>query len=579
MSETGPSPQERWAFAVEAAAIVAVDPVAVGGALVRARTGPVRDAWLALVQKATGPFGPIARMPVSITDDRLIGGLDLAATLAAGRPVARRGLLAESDGGIVLVPTAERLEATTASRLAMALDHGEIVVERDGFSTRNPAHIGIIALDEGSDDDASVPTALRERLAIAIDLEGLSVRVITTAPGLPEVAEARERLSGVGISKDAITTLVEVAEALGIDGVRAPLLAVAVARASAALAGRRTVSEKDCATAARLVLGPRATRLPQPPPESDEPPPPPPSEGESQGTTAEQNDPKPLDDIVLDAAKAALPAQLLAGLAQAAGQRARQSGKAGASILSGLRGRPIGARRGEPQRGQRLAVLDTLRAAAPWQRIRRQLGATPGRIAVRREDFHVRRYREHSETVTVFAVDASGSAALHRLAEAKGAVELLLAECYVRRDKVALIAFRGTGADLILPPTRSLVRAKRALAGLPGGGGTPLATAIDTLGQAAREVTRRGARAVAVLMTDGRANIARNGAADRTQAAADALQSARLFAATGVTTLFVDTSPRPQPVARELAGAMGATYLPLPDPRSGSLSAAIQAVG
>ncbi len=141
---------------------------------------------------------------------------------------------------------------------------------------------------------------------------------------------------------------------------------------------------------------------------------------------------------------------------------------------------------------------------------------------MRREDFRVSRFKQRSETTTVFVVDASGSSALHRLAEAKGAVELLLADCYVRRDSVALIAFRGRRAELLLPPTRSLVRAKRSLAGLPGGGGTPLAAGIDAALALADAMRRRGATPVVVPLTDGRANIARDGAG-RARAGADAL--------------------------------------------------------
>ena len=104
-------------------------------------------------------------------------------------------------------------------------------------------------------------------------------------------------------------------------------------------------------------------------------------------------------------------------------------------------------------------------------------------------------------------MDASGSSALHRLAEAKGAIELLLASCYVRRDRVALVAFRGQSAELLLPPTRSLVRAKRSLASLPGGGGTPLAAGIDVSLLLADAVQRRGGTPTIVLLTDGRANV------------------------------------------------------------------------
>ena len=115
------------------------------------------------------------------------------------------------------------------------------------------------------------------------------------------------------------------------------------------------------------------------------------------------------------------------------------------------------------------------------------------------------------ETTTIFVVDASGSAALHRLAEAKGAVELLLADCYIRRDQVALIAFRGSAAELLLPPTRSLARAKRSLAGLPGGGGTPLAAGLDAAFALSDSIRRKGQTPTVIVLTDGRANIARDG--------------------------------------------------------------------
>jgi magnesium chelatase subunit D len=183
---------------------------------------------------------------------------------------------------------------------------------------------------------------------------------------------------------------------------------------------------------------------------------------------------------------------------------------------------------------------------------------------VRREDFHVWRFQQRSQTTTIFVVDASGSSALHRLAEAKGAVELLLSDCYVRRDSVAVIAFRGTNAELLLPPTRSLVRAKRSLAGLPGGGGTPLAAGLDAASDLADAVRRRGAKPMIVVLTDGRANIARDGTPGRARAGADAMAAARRILLQGHAALLLDTSAQPQDSAREIAAGMGARYLPLP---------------
>jgi magnesium chelatase subunit D len=292
---------------------------------------------------------------------------------------------------------------------------------------------------------------------------------------------------------------------------------------------------------------------------------------------------------VLEAAKAAIPSHLLAQLRLGGGrrQRARSIGKAGELRHASLRGRPAGVRRGELRPGDRLNLIETLRAAAPWQRLRRsekgvrslfdnENGARP-KIEVRRDDFRIQRYKQRSETTAVFIVDASGSSALHRLAEAKGAVELLLADCYVRRDRVALVAFRGQGAEILLPPTRSLVRTKRSLADLPGGGGTPLAAGIEAGLLLADAVKRRGGTPLLILLTDGRANVARRGEGGRAQAGEEALAGARRVRAEAIAALLVDTSPRPQPQAKALAEAMAAIYLPLPYADASRLSAAVKA--
>jgi magnesium chelatase subunit D len=379
--------------------------------------------------------------------------------------------------------------------------------------------------------------------------------------------------------------------ALGVDSLRASLAAVRVARAAAALDGRDAVIIDDVSAAARLVLAPRATRLPMQPPDDQPPPEEPPPPEENQDDNTEQDQPpeqeidKPLEDQVLESAQAAIPENLLALLQMGAMRsRTRTSGKSGATQTGSLRGRPAGTRRGDPGASARLNVIETLRAAAPWQRVRRVEREQTGRgsteilVEVRHDDFRVTHYRHRSETTTIFVVDASGSAALHRLAEAKGAVELLLADCYVRRDRVAMVAFRGPGAELLLPPTRSLVRAKRSLAGLPGGGGTPLAAGIDAAAELADGVQRRGGTPVVVILTDGRANVTREGIGGRAQAAEDALASARALRVAELKALVVDMSPRPRPEAEKLAREMGAVYLPLPHADASALSGAVKAV-
>jgi magnesium chelatase subunit D len=569
-----------WDDALLAAALLAVDPVGLGGVAVHAPAGPVRDAWMDAFRARLATGIPVRRMPARIEDDRLLGGLDLAATLRAGRTVAMRGLLSELDGGVLIAGMAERIPAATAARLAAALDTGAVTVEREGVRERHAARFGLVLLDEGEEDgEEQPPAALLDRLAFRLDLSGLGMRDVS---GMPAPAELG-RVGAVACADEFIEALCGAAMALGVASVRASVLAVRVACAAAALAGRAAVTAEDAAVAARLVLAPRATRLPQsaeaPTPEQapDEQTPPP-DQTEQDAADDTPADGK-LDDRVLEAAEAAIPAGLLARLLDGGAARVKRhsEGKAGAMQRGAARGRPAGSRPGDPRAGQRLDVIATLRAAAPWQGLRRLESLSAGRILVRRDDLRVVRRRQRRASVAIFVVDASGSAALNRLAEAKGAVELLLADCYVRRDQVALIAFRGRQAELLLPPTRSLARARRLLAGLPGGGGTPLCAGIEAATDLADGVRRRGQSPLVVLLTDGRPNVARDGMGGRPRAEADSLAAAQRLRASGMPALMVDVAPLPHPFAARIASAMGARYLALPAAQSATITCAVQA--
>ena len=621
-----------------AAALLAIDPVGLGGACLRAAAGPWRHAWLDRLQALLPAGTPLRRLPHGASDSALLGGLDLAATLSRGQPVLQPGLLSQANGGLLLLAMAERASADTAAKLASVLDTRQLHVQRDAMAHSQSVQLGVVALDEGLSDDETLPPALQDRLAFwlqppepasseqeallqAADLEEPQHTQAAHAQA-EQVQAARARLAQLpGLDERQLKALCATALALGIESMRPPLLAARAARAAAALAGAAAVEDEHASLAARLVLAPRATRLPapdttdptdsadqedapepntQPDPQPDPPHDPPPApqeqarEQDSQPDESQESDEpedrderpsdEQLQEMMIAAASASLSPGLLAALR--AGQQARQNagagGKAGSAHKNLRRGRPLGAVRGELRGGARLSLLATLRAAAPWQAIRKR-GAAPAaastesrRIAVRREDFHIMRYKQQRSTTTVFVVDASGSAALHRLAEAKGAVELLLADCYVRRDRVALIAFRGSRADLLLAPTRSLARAKRSLAGLPGGGGTPLAAALDAAHALAQQIARSGDTPVLVLLTDGRANIARDGSPGRARASEDALAAARPFAAGSMSCLLIDTSPQPQPSAQALAQAMRAHYVPLPHADAQGLSQAVR---
>jgi magnesium chelatase subunit D len=584
-----PSP---WDLAITAARLIAVDPT-LGGICVRAGAGPVRDSWLAALGDMLPDDAPIRRAPLGIGDDRLLGGLDLAATLRAGRPVAQSGVLALADGGVLVLAMAERVSAATAARIGGVMDCGEVRLERDGFASRAPARFAVIALDEGQGDERP-PESLMDRLGFRIVLDDIALRDIAPTFGeRADVAAARARLPAVRVEDAAAATFVALAARLGIASLRAPLFALKAARAACSLRGGEMVDEQDITMAARLALAPRATVIPQSDaaeeeqepdaPEPERPPDGPPEQEQEPaeaGAKTEDDDAPPdnLDDVVLAAALAALPPDLLERLSSGAPIRARGGGRAESKAASARRGRPLAARRGELREG-RLSLVDTLRAAAPWQRLRHAAGR---RVVVLPEDFRIKRFRERKETTAIFVVDASGSAAMQRLAEVKGAIELLLADCYVRRDSVAMVSFRGKDAEIVLPPTRSLARAKRTLAGLPGGGGTPIATGLDAALALADSVRRKGQAPLLVLMTDGRANVALDGAGGRARAFADALAAGGRVRAAGVAALAIDTAPNapgapPESPTARIGEAMNARTIRLPSADAARVSEAVRA--
>ncbi len=546
----------------EAIALFAADPLGFGGIALHGPAGKLRERVLGELTAALGR--PVRRLPLHITDENLLGGLDVGATLAAGRPVQRVGLLAAAEGGVLIVPMAERMEPRLAAHLGAALDLGGVAV---------------VALDESEAEGERLVPALAERLGFHLDL--------SIEAALPEMAEAASP------PPDPVLFLCQGALQLGVESARPVVFALRAARVRAALHGRAAPDMQDLLVAAALVIAPRATilptadappqELPDPPPDEsraedaapDSPPPdtPPPEEPPAEQPRPEQG----AGEMIVEAAKAVLPAALLAQLSQLAGpsRSARAGGAKGPMRRASQRGRPIGARAGELRGQARLHLLETLRAAAPWQRLRTPAAA--GLLAIRREDIRVVRFRAPTRTTTIIAVDASGSAALNRLAEAKGAVELLLAECYIRRDQVALIGFRNDTAELLLPPTGSLSRAKRLLAGLPGGGATPLAAGIDAICDLAREEARKGRTPLLALLTDGRTNVARDGRRERPAAEADALAAARAAAAAGYSAIVLDISPRPNAFLRQVATAMQARYLPLPFGDASAVSRAVRA--
>lgn len=518
-----------------AAALFAANPAGFGGMWLKG-AGPERDAIVAWVSERVA--GPVRRLPIAVDAERLLGGIDVATSLARGMTVTMPGLLDELDGGVLVVPMAERIDEGVAA----------IIAAREG-------RFGVLLLDDGAGEDERPPAALVERAAFHLGVdrfEAVSDPIAFDADIPTEMAEA---LAGASI-------------AFGVDSVRALRFAALAARGIASGMEADAVDEAALVAAIGLVLGPRATRMPAPP-EAEVPPPDP-----GDAPTQSEGEVQAIEDRVVEAVRALLPEDLDPAVRRGRRKMPPRQGGRGDKRRSFARGRPRGSVPGLPRGGARLALIDTLRAAVPWQPLRRAETGRDG-LQLRKADLRVRRFEERLGTVTIFAVDASGSSAAQRLAEAKGAVELLLERAHVTRAQVALIAFRGEGAEVLLPPTKSLTRVRRALAALPGGGGTPLAAGIDAARALADGVVAKGQTPFVVLLTDGRANLTADGVADRARAAGEADAAANRLALAGIACAVIDISPRPQPEAARIASAMAARYVPLPRADAGRLARVI----
>ncbi|MDP2121075.1 MAG: VWA domain-containing protein [Hoeflea sp.] len=609
MPDLGPDPDPatpvhpRWGDALLAAQVLVAGAGLIGGVRLRAGAGPVRDRWLEMMglmlAARPGTAQPYIRIPSSSAAGRLTGGIDIAATLTSGRPVHEKGLLARADGGFIILGMAERLAGASAAIIGRALDDGETI---GSSGTRQPSRFSIVALDESTGEDEDLPSALADRLTLDLRLDGLSIHdaacdpdlAATLVRDLPDAAASAQAMGGIPVADGLLEAAAAISLALPGGPIRRALDLVRTARILAMIERRDEVDGEHLATAVRLCLGmtlnaseqpaeSQPTEADQPEDRDDQPPPPEPPghDTDSNGETTEVD----LSDVDMMVAAAAASRAVLAELDRpdrSMAAKMARTGKSGGFKSGSRRGRPAGIVSRPPYNEARPDVVSTLRAAIPWQRLRNPDfalsadGSVP-KLRILPSDFRYIRFRHRTESTAIFAVDASGSTAMERLAEAKGAIELLLGDCYVRRDQVALITFRGLTAETLLEPTRSLVRAKRSLTGIPGGGPTPLAGAIRRSLEIAGMVQRRGQSPLIVYLTDGSGNIALDGKADRVRAREDAQMLARQGAALGYRSILIDISRRPRETTRELARSMQAQYCPLPNVSASAVNAIVSA--
>lgn len=584
----------------------------IGGVLIRGEKGTAKSTavrGLAEVLAAVDAGARLVELPIGATEDRVVGSIDLQKVLRDGEHAFSPGLLARAHGGVLYVDEVNLLHDHLVDVLLDAAAMGRVHIERDGVSHSHEARfmlVGTMNPEEGElrpqlldrfgltvdvyasrDVDVRVEV-IRRRMSYEADPAGFAEQyAVDDAELAGRIAKARAAVASVSLPDNELRRIAALCAAFDVDGMRADLVVARTAVAHAAWRGASAVDAEDVRVAAELALPHRRRRDPFDDPGLD------PqqlddamaqAQAESQSASEPDPDPDPPGGgISAEGSEEAAPQGNSAGPGSASRPSAPPSAtfRTRALVVPGVgEGAPGRRSRARNRTGTPISATDDARAGHGVHVFGTLLAAADrrpqaGRLQVAPTDVRhaIREGREGN--LVIFVVDASGSmAARDRMSAVSGATLSLLRDAYQRRDKVAVVTFRGAEAALLLPPTSSVHIASRRLARFDTGGKTPLAQGLLAARDVVlREKTRdRARRPLVVVLTDGRAT----GGPDplgRTRTAAG------LLIAEGAAAVVVDceTSYIRLGLAQQLAGHLGAPAVQLAQLRADNLASVVRA--
>ncbi|MGQ9483879.1 MAG: VWA domain-containing protein [Desulfosoma sp.] len=546
---------------------------------------------------------PLVNLPIGTTEDRLLGTIDIEKALKTGTKAFEPGLLAEAHRGILYVDEVNLLNDQIVDLFLDAAASGRNVVEREGISfshasrfilvgTMNPEEgdlrpqlldrFGLSVTIRGIETLEERVEIVKRRLAFEADPEGFRARWAAEDRALAQrIQSARDALLMVALTEELLRLASQIAVAMGSDGHRADIAMIKAARANAALEGRSMVTDEDLHLAARLVLPHRVKKTPLEKAELDE--------GKLQELLASNagtgaGDPQPWVPVHHNVPKAspkgtrtASPVQcvthlcptsrtLLALMPWHRMEPGTHPGRRFVLPLAKHSGTVHGTRWPTPAEDSGdLSLLGTLRAAAPYQTFRRNgNGRSDAPCILLPQDLRLRKRSRKTGLSLVMVVDSSASMrSSDRMSVTKGVIDALLHDLYRRRDKLGIVTFRHTSAEVLLPLTHNLRDAAAAVDALPVGGRTPLALGLHLGLRLLVQEKRKNPETIPVMLlfSDGRPNMSAFGAdpVDETFYYAREVQRHKIQA------IFVDTEMDPMAggCAYEIARRMGAVYLPV----------------